>query len=466
LPAGLYTLTAIFTPSNNFFAPTTNTVSLSVLRAPLTVSAYNSARTVGAVNPAFIGSIYGLVNGDNITAFYTCSATSNSVAGDYTITPSLIDTNSLLANYIVATNTGTLTVSTGPIEEIVLAQWNFNTNQPPVAVAGGQWYTNGPAVLGSGTAAALHQRPTSYYGLSIDTTNFALASTNWSVGDIWQFNVPINGATNLTIEVRRASSAPGPKFHDFLIERVSLTNTIHVEDAYVYCPAPITDSPPMLVYSSLPSSIDTPSLINTHGLSALVGATNLTVVLEDTSITNANGGMVGAAGVDALYSVTVYGAVPLPPGTPVISWSTPQPVNYGTPLSSAQLNATASTYGTFTYHPDAGTVLPVGTNTLSVVFTPSQPSYYTVSNAVNLVVSYASNPTLIHPIVIGPGVFQFTISNIGPSTSYTVLFTPDLRSALTNWTVIGSASLFSPGLYRFTDTNAAAGKGFYIVHTP
>jgi hypothetical protein len=465
LPAGQYTLTAVFTPSNSLYAPSTNIVPLSVLRAPLTVSAYNSARTVGTANPPFTGSIYGLMNGDNITASYSCFADSGSPPGDYTIVPSLIDTNSMLSNYIAVTNTGTLTVSTGPIEEIILAQWNFNTNQPAVTVAGGQWYTNGPAVLGSGTASALHQRPTSYYGLAIDTNNFALASTNSSVGDLWQFDFPVNGATNLTLEVHRASSAPGPKFHNLMIGHGPMSNTIFVEDAFVYCPPPTTQ-PVYSVHSSLPTSIYTARLINTHGLSALVGATNVTVMLQDSSTTNANGGIVGPEGVDALYSVTVYGAVPLPPGTPVISWSTPQTITYGTPLSSAQLNATASTYGTFTYNPDVGTILPVGTNTLSVVFFPSQSGYLTVSNTVNLVVQYAANPTLIHPVVLSSGMFQFTISNIGPSTNYTVLFTSDLASPLSNWTVIGSASLVSPGLYQFTDSNATAGKGFYTVRSP
>jgi hypothetical protein len=465
LSAGQYTLTAVFTPSNNLFAPSTNTVPLSVQRAPLVVSAYNSARTVGTANPAFTGSIYGLVNGDNIAASYNCLADSGSPAGDYLIIPSLIDTNSLLTNYVVVTNAGTLTVSSGPIEEIILAQWNFNTNQTAVTVAGGQWYTNGPAILGSGIASAWHQRPTSYFGLPIDAANFALASTNWSVGDFWQFDFPVNGATNLTIEVHRASSAPGPKYRNLIFGHGSILTIINLEDPYRSCNS-ITDGI-FIAYSSVSTdAIHAASLINTHGMSGVVGATNLTVMLEDSSTTNANGGVVGAEGVDALYSVTVYGAVPLPPGTPVISWSTPQPVTYGTPLSSVQLNATASTYGTFTYDPDVGTVLPVGTNTLSVVFAPSQPGYFTVSNTVNLVVNNASIPTLIQPMVLSPGMFQFTVSNIGPSTNFTVLFTPDLAVPVTNWMVIGSASFISPGLYQFTDTNATAGKGFYTVRSP
>ncbi len=55
---------------------------------------------------------------------------------------------------------------------------------------------------------------------------------------------------------------------------------------------------------------------------------------------------------------------------PAIAWSTPDPITYGTPLTSAQLDAEAAIPGTFVYTPSAGYVLPVGTHTLWVTFTP------------------------------------------------------------------------------------------------
>ena len=57
-----------------------------------------------------------------------------------------------------------------------------------------------------------------------------------------------------------------------------------------------------------------------------------------------------------------------------ITWVTPAPITYGTPLSSVQLDATTSIPGDFVYTPDAGTVLPAGNQTLSVTFTPTDPS--------------------------------------------------------------------------------------------
>ena len=77
--------------------------------------------------------------------------------------------------------------------------------------------------------------------------------------------------------------------------------------------------------------------------------------------------------------------------TPTISWSAPAAIFYGTALSSTQLNATASVAGTFTYTPAAGTVLKAGTQTLSVVFTPTDSNTYSSATAtVQLTVNQAS----------------------------------------------------------------------------
>jgi hypothetical protein len=74
-------------------------------------------------------------------------------------------------------------------------------------------------------------------------------------------------------------------------------------------------------------------------------------------------------------------------GMPVLAWPPPIPILYGTPLSSNQLNATANMSGSFAYHPPVGSVLNLGTNTLSVVFTPTDTVDYTnTTTEVSLVV--------------------------------------------------------------------------------
>jgi uncharacterized delta-60 repeat protein len=57
--------------------------------------------------------------------------------------------------------------------------------------------------------------------------------------------------------------------------------------------------------------------------------------------------------------------------TPVLTWPGPADIVYGTPLGSAQLNATANVPGTFVYAPPAGTILKTGQgHVLTTTFTP------------------------------------------------------------------------------------------------
>lgn len=90
--------------------------------------------------------------------------------------------------------------------------------------------------------------------------------------------------------------------------------------------------------------------------------------------------------------------------TPVISWSTPVPVTYGTALSSTQLNATTTIPGTFTYSPPAGAIPLTGSTTLSTTFIPTNAvDYATVSASVNQTVNQAT-PQIVwepDPIAIG-----------------------------------------------------------------
>ena len=77
---------------------------------------------------------------------------------------------------------------------------------------------------------------------------------------------------------------------------------------------------------------------------------------------------------------------------PVVVWPAPVPVVYGTPLSAAQLNATASVPGAFVYAPAAGKVLTAGTQTLSATFTPADSTDYdTVDAIVPLTVTKADS---------------------------------------------------------------------------
>jgi hypothetical protein len=88
--------------------------------------------------------------------------------------------------------------------------------------------------------------------------------------------------------------------------------------------------------------------------------------------------------VDTLNYTTSHAAVPLTVTEKLptsITWPTPSVISYGTPLSDAQLNATASVDGTFVYTPSAGHVLAPGNYTLTASFTPSDAEKFAAAKA-------------------------------------------------------------------------------------
>ena len=110
--------------------------------------------------------------------------------------------------------------------------------------------------------------------------------------------------------------------------------------------------------------------------------------------------------VDSNYTIAYVAGVltittPTGKTNPVITWPTPAPVTYGTPLSGSQLDATANVPGTFTYNPPARTLLSAGAHTLSATFTPTNTSAYNIVTAtVTLQVNQATPVVLWVPIPI------------------------------------------------------------------
>jgi N-acetylneuraminic acid mutarotase len=82
-----------------------------------------------------------------------------------------------------------------------------------------------------------------------------------------------------------------------------------------------------------------------------------------------------------------------------LTWPTPAPITYGTPLSATQLDASSGgVAGAFAYNPAAGTVLPGGTHTLAVAFTPTDTADYTSATAtVQLTVNRAPVTVTLTP---------------------------------------------------------------------
>jgi hypothetical protein len=112
--------------------------------------------------------------------------------------------------------------------------------------------------------------------------------------------------------------------------------------------------------------------------------------------------------VDPAVSKVRKITMPLPqPRAVVITWPAPASLADGTALSSVQLDATADVPGTFTYSPAVGTVLAVGTQTLSATFTPIDTANFAGATAIQQLAVIQADPAnlaflqRVFPLVLG-----------------------------------------------------------------
>jgi hypothetical protein len=84
--------------------------SLSVTKAPITVTPNSISRWVNNANPFLDGVVTGVLNNDDISVKYVTLAEQSSPIGNYTIETEIIDPNQRLGNYEVTSNTAMLNV--------------------------------------------------------------------------------------------------------------------------------------------------------------------------------------------------------------------------------------------------------------------------------------------------------------------------------------------------------------------
>lgn len=116
-------------------------------------------------------------------------------------------------------------------------------------------------------------------------------------------------------------------------------------------------------------------------------------------------------------TVTAQVTLQVNKATPAIAW-TPASIQYGQALGAAQLDATASTSGSFAYAPPSGTVISTSSQTLSVLFTPNDATDYSTAGAsVALTVTKA------------PANVVFSANPANPTTGQSDLLTATVTGA-------------------------------------
>jgi len=140
----------------------------------------------------------------------------------------------------------------------------------------------------------------------------------------------------------------------------------------------------------------------------------------------------------------------------VLTWPAPAEITYGTPLSATQLNATAPVPGMFEYAPAAGDVLPVGTQTLSVTFTPADANLPKAHAIVSLVVTKAT-PAITWPapaaIAYGTALSADQL-NATAQVEGTFAYTPDAGQVLAAGTQTLSVTFTPEGTADYETAHA------------
>lgn len=187
---------------------------------------------------------------------------------------------------------------------------------------------------------------------------------------------------------------------------------------------------------------------------ATIGGNVLTLTGIGTVVVAAN----QAGNANYLAAPTVTQSLTVTKATPVITWASPAPIPYGIALSAAQLNAAANVPGTFAYSPVAGKVLNVGTQTLTVVFTPTDTTDYTTATATVLLTVNKATPviTWATPAAITYGVaLSSTQLNAKASVGGSFVYSPSAGTVLNAGTQTLTAT-FTPSNTASYTTAAAS----------
>ncbi len=310
------------------------TFDLVVGKSELTATGDTLYRFYGQENPPLTGTLVGVVNGDNITASYSTTATPAGPAGVYTINVALNDPDNRLGNYNVTKNTGALYVQRAP------QTITFGAIPPHV-------YGDAP------------------------------------------FTVPVSASSGLPVTL-----------------------------------------------TSLTPSVATVS----ENTVAIVAAGTATIRASQVGDANYQ----AAPNMDQSFGVNK--------ATPVITWAAPESIISGTPLSQTQLNAAASyngetVPGAFDYSPPLGSILNIGTHTLSVTFAPDDTDSFLPATA-SVIINVLGPSRSVTFDDVGHGWYRWSglhtagNSNFGAQAGlYRNFFSFDLSSLDLSGKVLESATL-------------------------
>ena len=254
-----------------------------------------------------------------------------------------------------------------------------------------------PATVSVGGAVSLHATVHLSNGQTQDVTS----STQWTLSDpalatLGNGVLTSKAAGTLTVQgayVEAVATGQSASTTESAPQNLSSTATVRITAASESTPTITWNTPAAIQYGTALSNLQLNATASVPGSFAYAPAAGTVLPVGSNTLT-ATFTPSNTAAYSVVTSTVQLTVTAASVSTPTITWKTPAPIQYGTALSNLQLNATASVPGNFAYTPAAGTVLPVGSNTLTATFTPADTSTYSaVTSTVQLTVTTASVST-------------------------------------------------------------------------
>lgn len=180
-----------------------------------------------------------------------------------------------------------------------IADWTFETSQPTTA---------GPLSpeVGAGAATGFHAGTTTYSTPAGNGSSHSFSSTNWAVGDYYQFSVSTLNLQDLQLSFDQTSSNTGPK--DFELEYSTNGTTFTNVASY----SVLANASPNPVWNSTTSSSLYTTTEDLSSITALDNDATVYFRLVDADTTSANGGTVASGGTDRVDNFVVSGIAATP----------------------------------------------------------------------------------------------------------------------------------------------------------
>jgi len=501
-PTGSYTINVSGGSDNNYNLINA-TGTLTITKVSLTATVANATRVYGAANPTFTINYSGFVNGENSAVIdqmpgASTSATTASGVGTYPVNASGGTDN----NYNFVYVGGTLTITKATLVATALDSGRPYGVPNPTFVINYTGFVNGETVsvinsLPTATTTAIVASPIGNYPITVSggfDNNYAFTYVNgilsvgksnpiitWNNPSAISFGTPLSGT-----QLNASANVPGTFTYTPSVGTVLnaganqvLSANFNPTDAANFNPIngitvviTVNKATPVVTWAS-PAAI-------TFGTPLTATQLNATANVPGTFSYTPPGGTILDAGANQVLSVnfiptnatnynTVNGTtvlITVNKATPVVTWSSPSAITYGTALGGSQLNASANVPGTFTYSPVAGTILNAGANqTLSVNFTPTNSANYnSVTNTTTQITVNKANPIItwaspaaiaygtplstaqLNAVANTTGAFTYTpasgvVLNAGSNQVLSVNFTP---ANLTNFNIVtGTTTLIN-----------------------